>query len=126
MSIDGEGNLIVKIEGKTQSITPEEIKRAFSFQNYLKREKGKKIMCANYERDNVEEKLDVSSPIKPDHYNKFKITPINFILANEIPFCEANALKYLCRWRDKGGVTDLEKAIEYINILIKNEENGTK
>ncbi len=60
--------------------------------------------------------------IKPNYYNNYKITPIDFILQNNIPFCEANVIKYLCRWKNKNGVEDLKKAVEYIQILIKNEE----
>jgi len=59
--------------------------------------------------------------IKPNHYNKYKITPIEFILANDIPFCEANVIKYISRWKDKGGLKDLEKAKEYIQIIINNQ-----
>lgn len=33
--------------------------------------------------------------------------------------CTANALKYLCRWKKKNGVTDLNKSIWYITYLIK-------
>lgn len=61
---------------------------------------------------------------QPSYYNDYKITPIDFILANKIPFCEANAIKYLCRWNRKNGIEDLDKAKEYIDILIKNEKNG--
>lgn len=32
--------------------------------------------------------------------------------------CTANALKYICRWKKKNGVQDLEKARWYINRLI--------
>ena len=55
-----------------------------------------------------------------DHYQRLKIQPIDFILANEIPFCEANAIKYLCRWRQKNGIQDLEKARHYIDLLIES------
>jgi len=55
-----------------------------------------------------------------DHYQRLKIQPIDFILANEIPFCEANAIKYLCRWRHKNGIQDLEKARHYIDLLIES------
>ena len=37
------------------------------------------------------------------HYKDLPIQPIEFIHANSIPFCEANAIKYLCRWRKKTG-----------------------
>jgi hypothetical protein len=52
------------------------------------------------------------------HYKDFKIQPIEFIQANNIPYCEANAIKYLCRWREKGGIEDLEKAKHYIDLAI--------
>lgn len=55
------------------------------------------------------------------HYKEYKIQPIAFIHANQIPFIEANCIKYLCRWRDKGGVQDLEKVKHYIEILIELE-----
>ena len=55
------------------------------------------------------------------HYKDLKIQPIEFIHANNIPFCEANAIKYLCRHRAKNGRQDLEKAKHYIDLLIKLE-----
>jgi hypothetical protein len=56
-----------------------------------------------------------------DHYKSLPIQPIEFIHANNIPFCEANAIKYLCRWRNKNGLADLEKAKHYIELLIELE-----
>jgi len=56
-----------------------------------------------------------------DHYKQFKIQPIEFIHANNIGYCEGNAIKYLCRWRDKGGIEDLDKAKHYIELLIELE-----
>lgn len=55
------------------------------------------------------------------HYKDLKIQPIEFIHANNIPFCEANAIKYLCRWRSKNGIEDLKKARHYIDLLIELE-----
>ena len=56
-----------------------------------------------------------------NHYKGFKIQPIEFIHANNIAFCEANAIKYLCRHKEKNGKQDLEKAKHYIDLLIKLE-----
>lgn len=53
------------------------------------------------------------------HYKDFAIQPIEYILANDIPFLEANVIKYVSRWKDKNGVEDLEKAKHYIEILIE-------
>lgn len=58
--------------------------------------------------------------IAGDHYKKMAIQPIEFINANRLGFCEGNAIKYLCRYRDKGGVTDLQKARHYIDLLIES------
>lgn len=33
-------------------------------------------------------------------------------------FCTGNALKYMCRWKNKNGIEDLKKAQWYINKLI--------
>lgn len=56
-----------------------------------------------------------------DHYKKMKIQPTEYILANKMPFCEGNIVKYISRWRDKNGLQDLEKVIHYAQILIDNE-----
>ena len=61
----------------------------------------------------------------PKHYSRWKIEPVQFMMENEIPYVEGNIIKYIMRWRYKGGLEDLHKAQEYLNILIKNElENG--
>ena len=60
------------------------------------------------------------------HYKDLKIQPIEFIHANNIPFCEANAIKYLCRWRNKNGKQDLLKARHYIDLLIELEYGETQ
>jgi hypothetical protein len=61
----------------------------------------------------------------PKHYSRWKIEPVQFMMENEIPYVEGNVIKYIMRWRYKGGLEDLHKAQEYLNILIKNElENG--
>ena len=57
-----------------------------------------------------------------DHYKTKAIQPWDFIISNNIGFLEGNAIKYLCRWRDKGGIQDLEKARHYIDKLIEVEK----
>ena len=43
---------------------------------------------------------------KPPHYFRYKIEPITFIMQNEVPYAEANAIKYLMRWRYKHDTKD--------------------
>ena len=54
-----------------------------------------------------------------DHYKKMNIQPIDFILANDLGFCEGNIIKYICRYKEKGGLKDIEKIKHYCDILIE-------
>lgn len=51
-----------------------------------------------------------------------EIQPWDFILANNLPFLEGNIIKYICRYKEKGGVEDLYKANHYLKKLIETEE----
>jgi len=53
-----------------------------------------------------------------NHYKKYKIQPVEFIIKNNIGFVEGNIIKYILRFKDKGGIADLEKAKHYIELLI--------
>lgn len=57
-----------------------------------------------------------------NHYRSMRIQPSTFIFANRIGFHEGNAIKYLVRWRDKNGISDLKKARHFIDLLIELEE----
>ena len=59
----------------------------------------------------------IAKQVGGSHYKKFKIQPAEFCYKNNIPYLEATAIKYLCRWRDKGGIQDLDKAIHFIELL---------
>lgn len=56
------------------------------------------------------------------HYKDLKIQPVTYIHANGIGFCEGNVIKYVSRWRAKGGVQDLKKARHFLDLLIELEE----
>jgi len=53
------------------------------------------------------------------HYKAMKIQPIEYILTNNLGFCEGNVIKYISRYKAKNGVEDLQKAKHYIDLLIK-------
>lgn len=57
-----------------------------------------------------------------NHYAKNSIQPIDYIIENNLGWCEANAVKYLTRWKAKNGVEDLRKAKHYIELLIERVE----
>jgi hypothetical protein len=52
--------------------------------------------------------------------------PWDYIAANNLGFFEGNVVKYVTRWKDKGGVADLEKARHYLDKLIEIVGNETK
>ena len=58
-----------------------------------------------------------------NHYKDKTIQPWDFIAANELGYFEGNIVKYVSRWRDKGGMLDLKKAKHYLDKLIELEEN---
>lgn len=60
------------------------------------------------------------------HYKDAAIQPIEFILSNELGFCEGNVVKYVYRYSQKNGIEDLEKAKHYIEFLIENERSRHK
>lgn len=57
----------------------------------------------------------------PGHYKDKPMQPWDFIVANNLGYLEGNVIKYVSRWRQKGGVEDLRKAKHYIEKLIEVE-----
>lgn len=60
---------------------------------------------------------------KPAHYQIGGVETIDVIRAKLGPgfgyYCEGNAIKYLTRWRKKGGLEDLCKCQVYLGWLIE-------
>jgi hypothetical protein len=56
-----------------------------------------------------------------NHYQSMTIQPSEFINKNNLPFAEGNAIKYLCRHKQKGQKQDLEKAIHYCQMAIDRD-----
>ena len=46
-----------------------------------------------------------------NHYKQMMIQPLEYALANNLGICEHAVVKYISRWREKGGFDDLRKAI---------------
>lgn len=65
----------------------------------------------------------------PDHYTFGDIECIDAIHAalgddGFMAYCEGNAIKYLWRYRFKGGVESLEKAVWYVERMIEVGKKG--
>jgi len=61
--------------------------------------------------------------INPSHYKQGSIEVIDFILDQKLTYVEGNVLKYLCRYKHKNGLEDLNKAQWYITKLIEEYKN---
>jgi hypothetical protein len=56
------------------------------------------------------------------HYKDVTIQPIDYIFANRLGFVEGNVVKYVTRWKIKGGIEDLKKARHYLDMYIQQIE----
>lgn len=63
----------------------------------------------------------LETQVSGNHYKDKAIQPVEYIHANRIGYFEGNVIKYVTRWKDKGGVADLNKAKHYIELLIELE-----
>lgn len=81
-----------------------------------------------HDKKNKSEKI-----VHPEHYNQGPVECIDAIssatsnLNGFEAFCTGSAIKYLWRWKTKNGIEDLEKAMYYIELMIKEaQKDGTK
>lgn len=59
----------------------------------------------------------LSLQIGGDHYKSLAIQPIEYITKNNLGWCEGNIVKYITRWKQKGGSADIDKVIHYAQLL---------
>lgn len=59
--------------------------------------------------------------VSGSHYKDFKIQPVEYIYANNIPFLEANVIKYTSRHRAKNKAADIKKAIHCLELILQME-----
>ena len=63
----------------------------------------------------------LSKQVAGNHYKDLPIQPVEYIHANALGYFEGNVIKYISRWRKKGGIKDLEKVKHYVDLLIELE-----
>ena len=56
--------------------------------------------------------------ISPQHYQQGNIQVLDFITDQKFSYLEGNIVKYICRYKTKNGMEDLEKANYYLDALI--------
>ena len=60
-----------------------------------------------------------SQQVGGSHYKDKAIQPWDYIASNGLGYLEGNVVKYVSRWREKGGLEDLKKAQHYLTKLIE-------
>lgn len=80
--------------------------------------------CVKSEFPSVSECANLASARQEGgtHYKGMAIEPALFFHLNQIGPLESMAMKYLIRWRKKGGVEDLKKAKHLVELMIEFEE----
>ena len=56
------------------------------------------------------------------HYTKLPIQPFDYSMQNGLDPLQHTIIKYVTRFRDKGGIADLHKAAHCVQMLIEFEE----
>lgn len=65
----------------------------------------------------------MADPSQPKYYvGAGGMQPFDVIDAFGLDFYEGNVVKYVVRWRRKGGIADLRKARDYLDQAIKRAE----
>ena len=74
----------------------------------------------------TETRLETVNPLDVqvggDHYKSMGIQVVEYCMANNIGFMEGAVIKYVSRWRTKGGLQDLKKAAHFLEMLISHNE----
>lgn len=96
-----------------------EIKNVFS--DYSKKVPASKPVTEKETPVSLEVTEDIE---RPQRYNKGSIEVWDFILDQSMGFLEGNIIKYISRYKEKGGIKDLEKAKVYLEKLIEETKKN--
>ena len=89
---------------------------SFSFTDNMSKEELKHIQQGQVREDPLHIQVGGS------HYKTMRIQPLEFCVANKLGPCESAIVKYISRWREKGGYEDLRKIKHYVDLLIELDE----
>jgi|TARA_Y100000361_G_C11020692_1_gene269343 hypothetical protein len=68
--------------------------------------------------DDMAKAFPQSRQVGGSHYKDFHIQPYEFISKNDLSFFQGNVIKYVCRYKNKNGIQDLEKIKHYCDLEI--------
>jgi len=64
-------------------------------------------------------RLANANQVGGDHYRNKAIQPWDYIASNNLGYLEGCVIKYVSRYKEKGGIQDLEKAAHYLQKLME-------
>jgi hypothetical protein len=87
--------------------------RDFHFKKYQsqKNKTAEEIFLPKYE--------SLQKQVGGGHYKNMAITPAEFIIKNDIPWIDGDAIVYICLHKSKNGAEDLKKAIQCLEIALE-------
>lgn len=88
------------------------------------REKQPATPPALIKKSSIVPRRAMETQIGGDHYKNMAIQPMEFSMYNGLDACQHTIVKYVCRFRSKGGIADLEKAKHTIDMLIEMEKGA--
>lgn len=56
-----------------------------------------------------------------NHYTKLTVQPMEYSMFNDLNAAQHTIIKYVTRYKDKGGIEDLKKALHTLEFLIEFE-----
>ena len=68
--------------------------------------------------DDMAKAFPQSRQVGGSHYKDFHIQPYEFISKNDLSFFQGNVINYVCRYKNKNGIQDLEKIKHYCDLEI--------
>ena len=77
-------------------------------------------------KDIFDKAFPQNKQIGGSHYRNFSIQPYEFISKNDLSFFQGCVIKYVCRYKNKNGIQDLEKVKNYCELEIKKLKDGKK
>ncbi len=66
-------------------------------------------------------KVEARDKINPHYYTNMKISPYEYITANDLGWEQSNIVKYISRYKGKNGAEDIRKVIKYAEMLLERE-----
>lgn len=64
-----------------------------------------------------------STQVGGEHY-QLPIQPIDYIVKNNLDYREGNVIKYVTRHKNKNKAEDIKKAIHYLEMILKDYDDG--